>query len=359
MAAEDLVLITADLVPTPVSFTNMKNVVFLCNFFLNFRLTISEEWDDSSPGYPSTPLSNGPFTPLPLTPSSTYSNRSTYFAQPNSFLDDDELMEKAKLLEEERRLLLIQQRQLDNAIAAHKLWYSHSDSELSETEARYKLNNTTPPPISTRGNSIPSLQKKSLGNKLTVPPPRFQEPIGPPTKKSGYNTPPSTTPTESNSSSPSASTFSLFSNPPALSLNHNLTNQQQKHKQTMFSDNNGFGLNGKFSLFNDYPLTPSSSPPKIKNNDEGYFGFGYTSGTKNNIWAENNYFVSQQETKRNDFYSENYNFLTPTITIFPAGYSRSPLYSSPVDEREEESFADEYFNFNNKRHYENNLILML
>ncbi|CAI2178924.1 19325_t:CDS:2 [Funneliformis geosporum] len=303
-----------------------------------------DEWDDS---YPSTPISNGQFTPLPLTPSSTYSNRSPYLAHQNSLLDDEELIEKAKLLEDKQRLILIQQRQLDNALAA-----------LNENEARYKLNNTTPPPMPTRGNSSSSLQKNSFGSKLTVPPPRFQtsqDPIGPPTKKSGYNTPLPITPTESNSPSP---TFSLFSNPPALSLNQNLMNQQQNYKQTMVSDKNSF----EFNPF-DECLTPSNSSPKTKNNDDGYFSYcshPNIPSTKNNIWAENNYFSSHQETKRNDFYSTNYKLLSPTIPASPASYFRASLYSSPVNECEEENlFADEYFSWNNKRNYDNNFILYL
>jgi len=299
-----------------------------------------DEWDDS---YPSTPLSNGQFTPLPLTPSSTYSNRSPYLAHQNSFLDDDELIEKAKLLEDKQRLILIQQRQLDNALAA-----------LNETESRYMLNNTTPPPMLARGNSNPGLPKNSsFGNKLTVPPPRFQtsqEPIGPPTKKSGYNTSLPITPTESISSSP---TFSLFSNPPALSLNQNLMNQQQNYKQTTLSDNNSFDFNPF-----DEVSTPSNSPQKTKNNDDGYFSFSHASA-KNNIWAENKYFSPHQESKRN-FYSTNYNHLPPTVPASPASHYRPSLYSSPVSECEEETlFADEYFSWNNKRNYENNFILLL
>ena len=180
-------------------------------------------------------------------------------------MDDDELIEKAKRLEEERLLLQIQQRKLDDAIAAHKLRYHHSDPSLNETEARYKSNNTTPPLIPTRGKAISSLQiKPPFGIKLTAPP-RFQnsqEPIGTPIRKSGYITPPSTTPTGSShfSLSASAPTFSLFSNSPALTLNNNLMNQQKKHNRTMSSDNN---FNGKVSSFNGYPLTPSSSPTKI------------------------------------------------------------------------------------------------
>jgi hypothetical protein len=300
----------------------------------------ADEWDDSSSGYlssgyPSTPLSNGPFTPLPPTPPSTYSPSTPYFAQPHSLLDDDELLEKAKRLEEERLLLQIQQRKLDDAIAAHQLHhlrYHHSDPSLSETEARYKLNNT--PPL------VPRKQMKPVfgNNKLTIPVTRFQnfqEPIGTPIRKSGYITPPSTTPTgNSNSSlSTSAPTFSLFSNPPALSLNHNLLNQQQKYHRAMSSDN----INGKFS---GYPLTPSSSPPK--NNDEGYFG-PYKNAS--NIWINNN--------NNNE---NSYNPLTPTtMPASSAFYFRAPLYSSPVDEREEDSlFTDEYFNLNNKKDYENN-----
>uniref|UniRef100_A0A1D1XWI3 Uncharacterized protein n=1 Tax=Anthurium amnicola TaxID=1678845 RepID=A0A1D1XWI3_9ARAE len=280
----------------------------------------ADEWDDFSPGYPSTPLSNGP---LPLTPSSTYSNLSPstpYFAQSHSLFDNDELIEKAKLLEEERRLLQIQQRKLDNAIAAHKLRYHHSDPSLNETEARCKLSSTTPPLVPTRIKTNPF----PFGNKLTAPPPRFQnhqEPIGTP-KKSGYITPPPTTPTGSSNSSLSISapTFSLFSNPPALSFNHSLMNQQQQHR-TISSDSNV----GKFSPFNGYPLTPSSSPPKTNNND-GYFNTcSYT-----NVYNESSY----------------YKPLTPF---------RAPLYSTPVDEREEDSlFADEYFKLNNRKDYESN-----
>lgn len=306
----------------------------------------ADEWDDSSPGYPSTPLSNGPFTPLPLTPTSTYSSLSPstpYFVQPNSFLDDDELFEKAKRLEEERLLLQIQQRKLDSAIAAHKLRYHHSDPSLNETEARYKLNNATSPPMMpTRGKTLPT--KPSFGIKLTAPPPRFQtsqEPIGTPIKKSGYITPPSTTPTGSSNSSlsMSAPTFSLFSNPPALSLNNNLMNQQQKHHRTTSFDNNS---NGRISPLYGFPLTPSSSPPKT---NDGYFGFNsYTkpSNASNNCWANNN----------ENSYS---NTLSPTIFTSPSpGYCRAPLYSTPVDEREEDSlFADEYFSNlnNNKKDY--------
>jgi len=294
----------------------------------------ADEWDDSSPGYPSTPLSNGPFTPLPLTPSSTYSSISPstpYFAHPHSLLDDDELLEKAKILEEERLLLQIQQRKLDNAIAAHKLRYHHSDPSLNETEARYKSNSTTTPPL------VPTRVKTAsfpFGNKITVPPPRFQnsqEPIGTPIRKSGCITPPSTTPTGSSNSSlsTSAPTFSLFSNPPVLSLNHNLMSQQQH--RTMSSDNN------LFSPHNGYPLTPSSSPPKTNNND-GYFNLcSYTNApsTNNNIWVNNN---------ENSYYKH----------LAPSGYFRAPLYSTPVDEREEDSlFADECFKLN-KKDYESN-----
>ncbi|RIA89893.1 hypothetical protein C1645_738279 [Glomus cerebriforme] len=299
----------------------------------------ADEWDDSSPGYPSTPLSNGPFTPLPLTPSSTYSSLSPstpYFAQPHSLLDDDELFEKAKRLEEERILLQIQQRKLDNAIAAHKLRYQNSDPSLDETEARYKSNNTTPPLMPTRGKTIPF----TYSNKFTAPPPRFQnsqEPIGTPIKKSGYITPPSTTPTNS-SFSTSAPTFSLFSNPPALSLNHNLMNQQQKHHRTISSDNYSFSFNGEFSPLNGYPLTPSNSPPKTNNND-GYFSFNsYTNASSaNNKWVNN---------------SENNYYKPSTPTVSTPGYFRAPLYSTPVYEREEDSlFADGCFN---RKGYENN-----
>lgn len=289
-----------------------------------------DEWDDSSPGYPSTPLSNGPFTPIPLTPSSNISPSTPFFAQPHSLFDDDELFEKAKILEEERLLLQIQQRKLDNAIAAHNLRYFNSDSSLDETEIKYKSNSTTPPLVPTRAKttSFPFV------NKITVPPPpRFQssqEPIGTPIRKSGYITPPSTTPTGSSNFSLSASapTFSLFSNPPALSLSHNLTSQRTT------SDNN-VSLNGKLSPLNSYPLTPSDSPPRTNNND-GYFSFcSYTnsSGANNNIWANNN----------------ESNYYKP---LTPSSYFRAPLYTTPVDEREEDSlFADK---LNNRNDYENN-----
>jgi hypothetical protein len=296
-----------------------------------FSIIFLDEWDDSSPGYPSTPLSNGPFTPLPLTPSSTYSSLSPstpYFTQSHPFFDDDELIEKAKRLEEERLLLQIQQRKLDDAIAAHKLRYKHSDPSLNETEASYRSNNTTPPLIPTRVKPISSLQvKPSFGIKLTTPTPRFQssqEPIGTPVRKSGYITPPSTTPTGSSYSSLSASapSFSLFSNPPALSLNNNLMNQQKKHNRAMSSDNN---LHGKVSPFYGYPLTPSNSPPKI---NDGYFGFGFN----NNIWVNNN---------ENNYYNA---LTSTTIPTTSTSYFRASLYSTPVDEREEDSlFADEYF----------------
>lgn len=289
----------------------------------------SDEWDDYSPGYPSTPLSNGPFTPLPLTPSSNLSPSTPLFAQPHSLLDDDELIEKAKILEEERILLQIQQRKLDNAIAAHNLRYFNSDSSLDETEAKYKSNIKTPPLVPTRAKttSFPFV------HKITVPPPRFQnsqEPIGTPIRKSGYVTPPSTTPTGSSNFSLSASapTFSLFSNPPALSLNHSLTSQQQQHR-AMSTDNNV--SNGKF---NSYPLTPSNSPPRTNNND-GYFSLcSYTnsSSTNNNIRANNN----------------ESNYYKP---LTPSSYFRAPLYTTPVDEREEDFlFADK---LNNKKDYEN------
>jgi hypothetical protein len=296
-----------------------KNV-WRSNINLFFFLNNSDEWDDSSPGYPSTPLSNGPFTPL--TPSNI-SPSTPFFVQPHSLLDDDELLEKAKMLEEERLLLQIQQRKLDNAIAAHNLRYFNSDSSLDETETRYKSNSTTPPLVPTRvkTTSFPFV------NKITMPPPRFQnsqEPIGTPVRKSGYITPPSTTPTGSNNSSLSAlaPAFSLFSNPPALSLNHSLTSQQQHHR-AMSSDNNA-NLNGKLSPlnnFNNYPLTPSNSPPKTNNND-GYFSLCSHTNSNNNIWVNNN----------------ESNFYKP---LTPSGYFRAPLYSTPVDEREEDSlFAD-------------------
>lgn len=243
-------------------------------------------------------------------------------------LDDDELIEKAKFLEEERILLQIQQRKLDNAIAAHNFRYFNSDSSLDETEAKYKSNSTTPPLVPTRAKttSFPFV------NKITVPPPRFQnpqEPIGTPIRKSGYVTPSSTTPTGSSNFSLSASapTFSLFSNPPALSLNHNLTSQQQQHR-AMSSDNN-VSLNGKLSTLNSYPLTPSNSPPRTNNND-GYFN--YCSYANNNIRANNN----------------ESNYYKP---LTPSSYFRAPLYSTPVDEREEDFlFADK---LNNRKDCEN------
>ncbi|GBC03477.1 hypothetical protein RclHR1_05140011 [Rhizophagus clarus] len=284
----------------------------------------ADDWDDLSPGYPSTPLSNGPFTPLPLTPSNI-SPSTPFFAQPHSLMDDDELFEKAKILEEERILLQIQQRKLDNAIAAHNFRYFNSDSSLDETEAKYKSNCTTPPLIPTRAKTFP------FANKITAPPPRFQnsqEPIGTPVRKSGYITPPSTTSTGNSNFSLSASApnFSLFSNPPALSLN------QQHHRMTPPDIN--VGLNGKLSPFNNYPLTPSNSPPRTNHND-GYFNLcSYT----NSPSANNNIRVSNES-----------NYYKP---LTPSGYFRAPLYSTPVDEREEDSlFADK---LNNRKDYENN-----
>ncbi|CAG8631595.1 3861_t:CDS:2, partial [Scutellospora calospora] len=298
-----------------------------------------------------------PFTSLPISPNN--------FMQ-HSLLDDDELVEKQLMLEEERMILQMKRQELDNAI--YKLHYQNFDSSLNHSlssliETRYKLSQT--PPQTTRGSAstTPSLSRQTSFSKNLSPQPLRFQPIGTPVRKPATNDY-SASSTMSNSA-PSQSTFSLFSKSPGLSLNHSLPTVDEQRLSSNMDDILDDKLND-FPLIG-YPLTPSGTPPK--NDDRCQFLPSSVHPSANHlnpvIWSSNNddNFASHSKSLRSlpkrDYFSAptTPNCYTPTTPQFNRNYQQalnqlsighfnraSPLYSSPLDERDELWHGDETFN---------------
>ncbi|CAG8583379.1 13206_t:CDS:2, partial [Acaulospora colombiana] len=308
------------------------------------------DWDSSST-LPSTP--GGPFSSL--TPSSSYSTRSntSYFVPSHALLDDDELLEKQLLLEEEQKLLSFQKQKLDNAI--NQLRYHSNDSSLMES--KFKYTPSPPRPRSTTPTSKKQLPRSSLvpsGPQQTPTPPRFQhnhqEPIGTPLRKTNINGLGTNSPT-SVSAPEQRSTFSLFAKSPVLSLNHTFLPKVNEHlSSSMYGNlNSGKASDG---LHGGYPLTPASTPPR-NIDEECYFFDSHHLNLGTNYHATNSGRSSDSHHHHSAPPTPNYySHLTPICTQFAAasqfpltpnsvtGYSaRAPLYSSPVDERDEDALS--------------------
>lgn len=307
------------------------------------------DWDNSST-LPSTP--GGPFTSL--TPSSSHSTRSStpYFAHSHALLDDDELLEKQLLLEEEQKFLSFQKQKLDNAI--NQLRYHNNDPNL--TESKFKYFPSPPRPRSTtpsskkqpsRNSSVPSSSQQS------PTPPRFQhnhqEPIGTPPRKISNNSFGTNPPASmiSASAPDQRSSFSLFSKSPALSLNNAFLPKANEHQSS--------GVNGNWSdskafdgLHGGFPLTPAGTPPK-SGEDESYFFGSHYLNLGSNYHAINpgrssdiRHYHSAPPTPTHYSQFTASQFPSPLTPNSASGYpARTPLYlySSPVDERDEDALS--------------------